>query len=36
MTGQQGSGGDPKQAALAAVRCLNPHPAIPIARIGCS
>ena len=26
MTGQQGSGGDPKQAALAAVRCLNPHP----------
>jgi hypothetical protein len=26
MTGQQGSGTDPKEAALAAARCLNPHP----------
>jgi transposase len=26
MAGQQGSGGDPKEAALAAARCLNPHP----------
>lgn len=26
MAGQQGSGTDPKQAALAATRCLNPHP----------
>ena len=26
MAGQQRSGGDPKEAALAAARCLNPHP----------
>src|SRR5579863_9927967 len=26
MAGQQGSGGDPKETALAAARCLNPHP----------
>jgi len=26
MAGQQGSGTDPKEAALAATRCLNPHP----------
>jgi len=26
MAGQQGSGGDPKEAALAAARCLNPRP----------
>jgi transposase len=26
MAGQQGSRGDPKEAALAATRCLNPHP----------
>jgi transposase len=26
MAGQQGSGTDPKQAALAAARCLNPRP----------
>ena len=26
MAGQHGSGGDPKETALAAARCLNPHP----------
>jgi transposase len=26
MAGQHGSGSDPKEAALAAARCLNPHP----------
>ena len=26
MAGQQGSGRGPKEAALAAARCLNPHP----------
>src|SRR2546430_9504471 len=26
MAGQQGSGTDPKEAALAAARCLNPRP----------
>jgi transposase len=26
MAGQRGSEGDPKEAALAAARCLNPHP----------